>query len=56
MYCTAKGGLRRRGRIISVDLSLFVLYYNENFINKINFDDFQEIKNKIKFFDITHFL
>ena len=33
-------GLRRRGGTISVDLSLFVLLYNANFINKLKFNDF----------------
>ena len=28
-------GLRRRGENISVDLSLFVLFYNTDFMNKL---------------------
>ena len=33
------GGVWRRGGTISVDLSLFVLLYNTNFMNKLIFYD-----------------
>ena len=33
-----EGGLRRRGGIISVDLSLFVLLYNTNFMKELKFN------------------
>ena len=32
-----------RGGIISVDLSLFVLLYDTNFMNKLNINDFFKI-------------
>ena len=38
--------LRKRGGNISVDLSLFVLFYKNNFINQFN--DFFKTKNKTK--------
>ena len=37
-------GLRRRSRNISVDLSLFVLLYNTDFMNKLKFNDFLKLK------------
>ena len=48
VYC--KWVFWKRGRTISVDLSLFVLFYNTNFMNKLKFNDF--FKLKIFFFNI----
>ena len=36
---------RRRGENISVDLSLFVLLYNANFMNKLKFYDLKKKAN-----------
>ena len=47
-----KGGQRRRGEIISVDLSLFALLYNTNVMNKLKFNDL--FKTKTKFFLTAH--
>ena len=41
-----QGSLRRRGGNIYVDLSLFVLLYNTNFMNKLKFNDFLKLKTK----------
>ena len=49
------GGLRRRNRNISVDLSWFVLLYNTNFNNKLIFKDFFKNLNIKKFIDCTIF-
>ena len=40
------GGLGRRGGNISVDLSLVVLLYNTNFLNKLKFNDFLKLKTE----------
>ena len=37
------GGVRRRGGTISVDLSLIVLVYYINFMNKLKFNDLKKI-------------
>ena len=42
--------MKRRDGTISVDLYLFVLFYNTNFMNKLKFNDF--FKLKILFFNI----
>ena len=39
-------GLRRRGGNISVDLSLFVLLYNTNFMNKLKFNNLNKFKTQ----------
>ena len=44
--CTYSVGLRKRSGNISVDLSLFVLLYNTNFMNKLKFNDNKELKAK----------
>ena len=51
-------GLRRRGGQMSVDLSLFVILYTTNFINKLKVNDFLKLETKIidwlyKFFKST---
>ena len=42
------GGVRRRGGTISVDLSLIVLVYNINFMNKLKFNDLKKILKQSK--------
>ena len=44
------------GENISVDLSLFVLLYKKNFMNKLKFDDLKKIKNNTYIIDCTNFL
>ena len=40
-------GVRRKGGTISVDLSVFVLLKNTNFVNKLKFNDKKKFKKKI---------
>ena len=39
--------LRRKSGNIYVDLSLFVLLYNTNFMNKLKFNDLKKLRTKI---------